>query len=121
MIVMKPWRKPIQRSIGTMTDFCKKPTLKSSATITDDVAQKSVETMTDVAGVNIRCHEEDQKDSDSEDSTEDEDEDGFHQLMSPIMTVKIQFVNCKHTGHIYWFHVSSCGLNYVYMKAVSLT
>lgn len=65
--------KPIQRSIGTMTDFCEKPTLKSSATMKDGVAQKSVETMTDVAGVNIRCHEEDQEDSD--DSTEDEDED----------------------------------------------
>lgn len=57
-----------------MTDFCEKPTLKS-ATMTDDVAQKFVDTMTDVAGVNIRCHEEDQEDSDSDDSTEDEGED----------------------------------------------
>lgn len=81
MIVMKP----IQRSIGTMTDFCKKPTLKSSATITDDVAHKSLETMNDVAGVNIGCHvhKEDQEDSDSDDITEDENEDWLPSVDKP--------------------------------------
>lgn len=93
--------KPIQRSIGTITDFCEKPTLKSSATLTNDVAQKSVETMTDAAGVNIRCHDEDQEDSDSDDSTEDEDEDWLPPVdeSDDVMTVKIQLVNCKYNRH----------------------
>lgn len=117
VIVMKPF----QRSIGTMTDFCKKPTLKSSSTITDDVAQKSVETMADVAGENIRCHEETKKTWARTTVQKMRMKIDFHQLMSPMMTVEIQFVNCKHNGHIHGFHVSSYNLNSVYKKTVSLT
>ncbi|XP_062579060.1 uncharacterized protein LOC134240978 [Saccostrea cucullata] len=67
--------KPIQRTIGTMTDFRQTPVLKLTATMTEDVVQKSVGTETDAAVLPLQCNSEDQQDTDSEDSSDEEDED----------------------------------------------
>ncbi|XP_062585094.1 calsequestrin-1-like [Saccostrea cucullata] len=58
-----------------MTDFCQTPVLKSTATMTEDVVQKSVGTVTDAAVLPLQCNSEDQQDTDSEDSSDEEDED----------------------------------------------